>query len=248
MKHTVIFAALGLVAFGAAAQDGRVVSSQPVIQQVAVPRQNCVQGYVQAPPQTSGMGGLAGGIAGAAIGSQIGGGAGTAAAMIAGTIGGALLGNSVEANNMRAQQAAVPNCVTENTYENRTVGYDVTYEYAGQRYTTRMPYDPGPTVRLQVTPVAQGGAPATGVYGAPASPAITGAVAAPQMIAVPPPAPVAAAPYPVVPAPYPVAAAPYPVAPYPAYPAYPYPVYRPYYPPIGLSLGFVFGGGHHHWH
>jgi len=221
MKHTVIFAALGLVAFGAAAQDGRVVSSQPVIQQVAVPRQNCVQGYVQAPPQTSGMGGLAGGIAGAAIGSQIGGGAGTAAAMIAGTIGGALLGNSVEANNMRAQQAAVPNCVTETTYENRTVGYDVTYEYAGQQYTTRMPYDPGQSIRLQVTPVAQGGTVS--------APPVQGVAVAPAVVAT---APV-------------YATAPVVVQPYPVYPAYPYPVYQPYYyPPVGVSLGFVFRGGH----
>jgi uncharacterized protein YcfJ len=231
MKHTVIFAALGLVAVAAGAQEvGRVVSSQPVIQQVAVPRQNCVQGYVQAPPQTSGMGGLAGAVTGAAIGSQIGGGAGTAAAMLIGTVGGALLGNNVEANNMRAQQAAVPNCVTETSYENRTVAYDVTYEYAGQQYTTRMPYDPGQNIRLQVTPVAQGGMPAPGISGAVVAPPVQGIATAPAPI-------VAAAPV-VVPAPV------Y-VQPYPVYPAYPYPVYRPYYyPPIGVSLGFVFRGGH----
>ncbi|HET8744799.1 MAG TPA: hypothetical protein VFM98_04275, partial [Ramlibacter sp.] len=91
MKHTVLLSALGLVAFGASAQEvGNVISSQPVIQQVAVPRQNCVPGMVQAQPQTSGMGGLAGAITGAAVGSQIGGGAGTAAAMLIGTVGGAL--------------------------------------------------------------------------------------------------------------------------------------------------------------
>jgi uncharacterized protein YcfJ len=228
MKHTLLFAALGLVGFGAAAQEvGNVISSHPVVQQVAVPRQNCAPAYVQAPPQTSGMGGLAGAIAGAAIGSQIGGGAGTAAAMIAGTVGGALLGNNVEANNMRAQQAMVPNCITENTIENRTVGYDVTYEYGGRQYTTRMPYDPGSTIRLSVTPVAQGAVTAPPVQGIAAAPGTVVAAAAPTMV---------------------VPAAPVVVQPYPVYPAYPYPVYRPYYPPIGLSLGFVFrGGGHHHW-
>jgi uncharacterized protein YcfJ len=230
MKHTLLFAALGLVAFGAGAQEvGRVISSQPIIQQVAVPRQNCVQGYVQAPPQTSGMGGLAGGIAGAAIGSQIGGGAGTAAAMIAGTIGGALLGNNIESNNMRAQQAAVPNCFTENTLENRTVGYDVTYEYGGRQYSTRMPYDPGQTIRLSVTPVAQGSVPAPGINGAVSAPPVQGVYTAPQAV---------------------ITTAPVVVQPYAVYPAYPYPVYQPYYyPPVGVSLGFVFrGGGHGHRH
>lgn len=237
MKHTLIFAALGLVAFGAAAQEvGRVISTQPVIQQVAVPRQNCVAGMVQGQPQTSGMGGLAGAVTGAAIGSQIGGGAGTAAAMLIGTVGGALLGNNIESNNMRAQQAAVPTCTTETTYENRAVGYDVTYEYAGQQYTTRMPYDPGQSVRLQVTPVAQGTLPAPGMAGTVSAPPVQGVATVPGPV-------VATAPV-YVPAPVVVQA-------YPAYPAYPYPVYRPYfYPPVSLSLGFVFRGGHgghRHW-
>jgi uncharacterized protein YcfJ len=233
MKHSILFAALGLVAFGAAAQEvGNVISAVPVVQQVAVPRQNCVQGMVQAQPYTSGMGGLAGGIAGAAIGSTIGGGSGTAAAMVLGTIGGALLGNSVEANNMRAQQAMVPTCTTETSYENRTVGYDVTYDYAGRQYSVRMPYDPGPTLRLQVTPMAQGAVPAPGISGTVSAPPVQAAqvqVAPVQM------APVQVAP--VVVAPY---------AAYPAYPAYPPAYYAPYYPPVSLSLGFVFRGGHRH--
>jgi len=236
MKHTLIFAALGLAALGAGAQEvGRVISSQPVIQQVAVPRQNCVPGMVQGPGQTSGMGGLAGAITGAAIGSQIGGGAGTAAAMLIGSVGGALLGNNIESDNLRAQQAAVPTCTTETSYENRTVGYDVTYEYAGQQYTTRLPYDPGPSIRLQVTPMAQGGSfPAPGIGGTVSAPPVQGVASVPAPV-------VAAAPV-YVPAPVVV-------QPYPAYPAYPYPVYRPYYyPPVSLSLGFVFRGGHGHRH
>jgi uncharacterized protein YcfJ len=233
MKHTILFAALGLVGFSAAAQEvGHVISSNPVVQQVAVPRQNCAPAYVQAPPQTSGMGGLAGALIGGGIGSQIGGGNGAIAGALLGTVGGAILGNNVEANNQRAQLAAVPNCITENTVENRTVGYDVTYEYAGRQYTTRMPYDPGATVRLSVNPVAQGSSVS--------APPVQGIVAtAPGTVVAAAPAPVYVQPYPAYPA-------------YPAYAAYPYPVYQPYYyPPVGLSLGFVFrgghGGGHRHW-
>jgi hypothetical protein len=33
------------------------------------------------------------------------------------------------------------------------VGYNVVYEYAGKQYTVQMPADPGPTLRLQLTPV-----------------------------------------------------------------------------------------------
>ena len=38
--------------------------------------------------------------------------------------------------------------------ENQTVGYKVVYEYAGKRYTTQLPQDPGATVNLQITPSA----------------------------------------------------------------------------------------------
>lgn len=243
MKHTVLFSALALTAVGAMAQEavGNVVSSQPVIQQVAVPRTTCAPGVPQAQPMTSGGGGVLGAITGAGIGSTIGAGSGNAAAIAGGLILGAIAGNAIEANNIRAQQAMTPNCVTENTIENRTVGYNVTYEYGGRQYTTQMPYDPGSTVRLNVAGMA-----------APA--AATGAVTAPPVQAAAAPVPVAPAPVVVNPAPVAVAAAPVYVQPYPVYPApvyaYPYPYYRPW--PVGISLGFVVGGhghwgGGHHW-
>lgn len=239
MKQTILFTVLGVVALGASAQEvGRVVSSVPVVQQVAVPRQVCGQTMVQGQPQTTGGGALLGGLTGAGIGSAIGGGAGTAAAMVVGTVAGALIGNNIEANNQRYMQS-VPTCTTETTYENRTVGYNVTYEYAGRQFTTQMAYDPGATVALQVSP-AGGMAQSAGPVVAPPMQA----AAAPMQVApvqqgqviVQQPAQV------VYQQPYPVAV--YPAYPYPAYPAYP--VYRPYFP-VGISLGFAFGGGHHHW-
>jgi uncharacterized protein YcfJ len=230
MKQSILFAAVGLAALGAAAQEvAHVVSTVPVVQQVAVPRQNCVPGVVAMQPQTSGGGGLLGGIAGAAIGSTIGGGSGTAAAMLLGTVGGALLGNHIEANDIRAQQQAMPHCVTETTYENRTVAYNVTYEYAGRQHTVQMPYDPGPTVQLQAPQVVQSSP----------APLVGGAVTAPPVQAGVPivvPQPIAVAPYPTYPA--------YPVYSYPAYPVYP----AYYRPPVSLSLGFVIGGHRHHGH
>ena len=70
----------------------------------------------------------------AGLGSTIGQGNGAIAAGVVGAVAGALIGNSIEANNMRAQQAAIPNCTTETSYENRTVGYDVFNSYSAQVY------------------------------------------------------------------------------------------------------------------
>lgn len=149
MKHSVIFAAMGVAAFGVAAQEtGTVLSSTPVVQQVAV----CGQGYVARPGLTSGGGAVIGAIAGAAIGSTIGHGGGHGAAIGIGAIAGGAVGNSIEANN---NARMVPTCATPVSYENRTVGYNVTYEYNGRRYQAQLPMDPGPTIRLRVTPVGE---------------------------------------------------------------------------------------------
>ena len=258
MKQTVYFAALGLAAFGASAQEfGHVLSSTPVIQQVAVPRTVC-QPVAPSQVTTTGGGAVLGGLTGAGVGSMIGHGSGNTAAIAVGTIMGAIVGNNVEAQNQRYAQT-YPQCFTQTVTENRTVGYDVVYEYRGQQHSVRMPYDPGRTVQLQAQAVAQA-APATSVGQA------GGVVVAPpvQQAQVDPgqpqpqqgiPAQVATMPQqPVVvqgQAPV-VYGQPYPVygQPYPVYGApYPYPYYRPYYPafPVGLSLGFVFGGhGHRH--
>ena len=133
------------------AEMGRVISSIPVLQQVAVPRQVCFNEQVTVPGQKSGAGAAMGGIAGGAIGNQIGNGSGRAVATMIGLMGGAILGNNIE-GNAPAQTQNVQRCTTQTVYENQTVGYNVTYEYAGRQYTVQMPQDPGQWVRLQVTP------------------------------------------------------------------------------------------------
>jgi uncharacterized protein YcfJ len=245
MKQSLLLGALGLAATGALAQEvGMVISSTPVIQQVAVPRQVCNQAVVttQAPP--SGAGALLGALAGAGVGSLIGSGSGNIAAIGLGTVIGAGVGNSVE--GPRQQQAVVPNCTTETSYENRTVAWNVEYEYAGRRYTTQMPYDPGRTIQLQVTPVSSGAAPA-GVVTAPSVQSQGGVVTAPPVQAAPgyvQPAPTYVQPLPapvVVPAPMVVQS----YSTYPAYPPVVYGGYAPYWP-VGISLGFNWSSGHHH--
>jgi uncharacterized protein YcfJ len=218
MKQTLIVVALGLAAGAAMAQDsGRVISSTPVIQQVAVPYQNCAPAQmVQAP--SSGGGALIGAVVGGLLGNTIGHGMGRAAATGVGVMAGAAVGGNVA--NAQGQYAT--QCATQTSYENRTVGYNVTYEYGGRQYTVQMPYDPGPTVPVQVTPVGANGGPAVQpMYNAPVATS-----SLPTVIS------------------QPVTVMPAPVAYYPGYyPGY----YQPYAPGVSLSFGYVGGGwGHHH--
>src|SRR5450830_777303 len=135
------------------AQDmGRVISSTPIIQQVGVPRKVCTTEQVAVQQPKSGAGALIGAIAGGAMGNAVGGGGGKAAATMLGIVGGAVVGDSIE-GAPAAQFQNVQRCHVQNFYENRTVAYNVVYEYAGKQYSVQMPNDPGPNIQLQVSPV-----------------------------------------------------------------------------------------------
>ena len=161
MKKALLLSLAGLGAVGVAqAQEvGRVLSTTPVIHQVAVPRQVCNQQQVAVEQPKSGAGAAMGAIAGGAVGNQIGHGGGRAAATVLGLVGGAILGDRIEGPSA-PQVQTVQNCTTQTFYENRTAAYNVVYEYAGKQYNVQLPYDPGPTIRLQVTPVGAAQQPA----------------------------------------------------------------------------------------
>lgn len=135
-------------------EQARVLSATPIVQQVAVPQQVCGNETVYTGPRTSGGGAVLGAIAGGAAGNAIGGGSGRAAATAIGVIGGALLGNQIEGNGRPAYQD-VQRCQTQTFYQNRTVGYNVVYEYAGRQYTTQTQSDPGRSLDVQVQPAGQ---------------------------------------------------------------------------------------------
>lgn len=135
---------------------GRVVRVEPRVEQVRTPRQECRTEYVQVPVQQERNAGgtIVGGIAGALLGSQIGGGNGKVAASAAGAIAGAMVGDRVQNNGRQGssvQEQAVQQCRTVEAIESRTSGYNVTYEYRGQNYTSLMRNDPGNRVRLRVS-------------------------------------------------------------------------------------------------
>ncbi|OGB08022.1 MAG: hypothetical protein A3E79_18170 [Burkholderiales bacterium RIFCSPHIGHO2_12_FULL_61_11] len=216
-------AAAGLVCLPVSAMDilARVISSTPVVQQVAVPRQVCNTEAVITQAPKSGAGAVMGALAGGAAGNAIGHGGGRAAATVIGLLGGAVIGDRIEGGSDQVQN--VQRCSTQTYYENIPSHYNVVYEYQGTQYNVQMVNDPGPYVRLQVTPIG----------------AITPAPREAQPQTYFQPAPVQQPVYvqPVVAAPV-----------YPAYYAQPY-YYAPYYPPIGLSLNFGYSrgyGGHRH--
>jgi uncharacterized protein YcfJ len=159
-------------------EQGRVISSTPIIQQVAVPQQVCTDEQVTYPGRKSGAGAVMGAIAGGAAGNAIGDGSGRAAATVIGLIGGAMLGNRIEGSSP-PQTEIVRNCGTQTFYEPRTVAYDVVYEYAGRQYRTQMAQDPGRYVRLNVTPV-DAMPPPPAVY--PSRPQVRYETPAPQVI------------------------------------------------------------------
>jgi len=228
MKKTLLVSAVGALAalacIPASAVDimARVISSTPVVQQVAVPRQVCSNQPVVFQQPNSGAGALMGALAGGAAGNAIGSGGGRAVATMIGLVGGAIVGDSIEGSNQQVQN--VQQCTTQTFYENRASHYNVVYEYQGTQYSAQMATDPGPYVRLQVTPVG-----AVNQQPQSLQPQAYAEQAAQQPVYA---QPVLAAP--VV---------------YPAY--YPRPYYYgpAYYPPIGLSLNFGYsrGYGHRHW-
>lgn len=146
-------ATASLMSMNAAAVEitGRVISSTPVVEQIAVPRQVCSGQTVTTEAPKSGAGFALGALAGAAAGNAIGNGSGRAVATFIGLVGGGLLGNQIEGGRQQTQN--VQQCSTQTFYENRASYYNVVYDYQGTQYTVQLPQDPGPFIKLQVTPV-----------------------------------------------------------------------------------------------
>ena len=244
------FALLCAAGAAQAAEYANVVSATPVTRSFPVARQQCVDSQRVVPSQPSGGGALVGAIIGGVIGNQFGHGAGRVAATTIGAVTGGAIGNQAEINNSPGQSVPVQDCRTVSSLESRVVGYDVVYEYHGQRYSTRTDRDPGPRLAIDVRP---SGSPAyddrAARGGTPVPPAGYGEPSYEQA----PPAyyPTPPAGHPVPPASY-YSPAPAPVyAPAPAYYPAPAVYYGPrYYGPPVVSIGFGSGygwRGHRHW-
>ena len=171
MQHIAIgLVLLTAVGLSSAQEMGQVISVTPISQQVLVPQQSCYQESIQpryAPP-TNGAGAVLGAVVGGLVGSALGSGSsGRSAAAMVGAFGGAIAGDQIQKHQPNYPQQ-IQRCQTQNSYEWRTVGYTVVYEYAGRQYTTQMAQPPGAQIPLQVTPLgstpygASGGNPPLG--------------------------------------------------------------------------------------
>jgi uncharacterized protein YcfJ len=144
-----------------------VLHVEPLRRQVRVsePVRECWEETVYAsngPFSSSHIGGtLVGSALGTVVGNQVGHGRGKDVARIAGALIGGAIGHNVSVDRQRLrgdEGRRVERCDVSyrDSYEERIDGYEVTYEYAGREYVTRMPYDPGERlrVRVDVTPTA----------------------------------------------------------------------------------------------
>jgi uncharacterized protein YcfJ len=161
MKH--LFTALIVLAIGcgevqAFESFANVVSVTPITEMVNRPTQNCWTEYqqiTQAAPQQRDrdvLGAVIGGVAGGLLGSQIGRGAGRVAGAAVGAGVGAIVGDRLSHQESGAATAApIQRCQQVDHFENVTTAYNVVYEYDGQRFSSRLPYNPGNQLRINVS-------------------------------------------------------------------------------------------------
>lgn len=96
---------------------------------------------------------LVGSLIGGVLGNQVGDGRGRQVARAAGAIIGGAVGYNVSRNRRGYDgESDYERCETRyrDSYEERVDAYNVTYEYAGRRYLTQLPYDPGDRIRIRV--------------------------------------------------------------------------------------------------
>ena len=126
-----------------------VLNVQPIQQtsEIRTPVHNCSQQLVPVDQHGNIIHSLIGGALGGLLGSQLGGGKGKLAMTGLGVLGGAAIGQNYNNNGgHRSQQV----CTTSYNIQHRTrvVGYNVTYSFEGQTYTTRMSTYPKSKIRL----------------------------------------------------------------------------------------------------
>ncbi|HET7798062.1 glycine zipper 2TM domain-containing protein [Nevskia sp.] len=175
---TSILTAIAVFGVSASAQAGRhhddrydddgveyaeVLDSRPIYREVRVvePREVCRDERVVYDDGyrgggNEGVGALLGAVVGGVVGNRFGQGSGRAVATAAGAVVGASAGASIGRNNGGGRREPSygyeQRCrtVDEAHFEQRVDGYDVRYRYHGRIYDTRLSYDPGDRLPVNV--------------------------------------------------------------------------------------------------
>jgi uncharacterized protein YcfJ len=187
MKKTLVLAIASLCSVAGTAANAesfgdraRVLSAAPVYERIPITREECwndrQRGYEERRVTRTdtgaaiGAGTVLGAVVGGVIGHQFGNSSGGRdRATAAGAIVGGLVGNQVDRDKAGNPQETVEvqrvpvernveRCRMVNEVREATLGYDVTYEYAGKRFATRLPRDPGRfvQVRVDLQPIIEG--------------------------------------------------------------------------------------------
>ena len=136
----------------------KVLASTPVYETLNDPRRECWTETVGYETRSTREGGHAGGailgaIAGGLIGSTVGKGDGRVAAAAVGAATGAVVGDRMQQGGTRYESVPqqVERCQTHDNFREVIAGYDVRYRFEGREYVTRLPYDPGKWLTLNVS-------------------------------------------------------------------------------------------------
>lgn len=136
----------------------KVLASTPVFETINEPRRECwteTVGY-----ETRGVrnnnnagGAILGAIAGGLLGSTVGKGDGRVAAAAVGAATGAVVGDRWNQGGTRyeSRPQQVERCNVQDDFRQVVSAYDVRYRFEGREYTTRLPYDPGRWLTLNVS-------------------------------------------------------------------------------------------------
>jgi len=146
-------------AFAAEFDDtARVLSVREKTERVNTPREECTTETVTSTSSAAPSGerdltgAVIGGLAGAILGSQVGKGSGKTAGAAVGAATGAIVGDRI--GNSGGQSGSAPQtiqrCRVIDSWQTRSLGYEVTYEYRGRTYTETLPFSPGNTLRVHV--------------------------------------------------------------------------------------------------
>ena len=153
MRFNLIFSALALSLAGSAlaatyTESVPVLDARPVYERVV--KRDCTDTPITRTEKGSGTAGaLVGGLAGGLLGHTVGAGSGKTAATIVGAVGGAVVGSAVDQGRNVETQVGVSQTCREST-QDVLQGYDVTYDWHGQRMTTHTAGAPGPTIPVVV--------------------------------------------------------------------------------------------------